>query len=366
MPEARLFNHALLAALRGGDAQLDRGLRGPGPELALLGEAGLLTAPLPVADGGRGWGTEAQGALAMLEVLGALGGASLPVARIYEGHVNAIRLVVRQGSASQRSQVAGAVRKGAIMGVWGADSAQPVQIEHPATGAVLRGVKAFASGLGDVTLAVVTAKTDRGLQMLLIDATDPARFDQSRWDMDAMVGSRSGYFDCSGLGADQARWLGPVDALFEEPDFHGGIWRLAACYSGAMLRIAHDLALLIDQRGLGDDAVMRHRLGLAVLEAQGSALWARQACLAAETGPDRDAVLSTVLFAREAVEMAAHRQIGLAERIGGTSLHQRGSALGRTIRDLRLYLRQAQLDGKLSLATACWRSANEAANEDAT
>lgn len=360
MPEAHHVAPDLLAALRSGDALLDSGARGPAPELALLRDAGLLVAPLPVAHGGRGWGTQSDGALPMLDVLTGLGSASLPIARIYEGHVNAVQLVMRNGSASQQAFVARAIHDGAIMGVWGADSAQPVRIEPTLGGDTLSGVKAFASGLGDVTLALVTAKTADGLQMLLIDATEPERCDQALWDMQGMVGSRSGHFDCTGLPAGDDQRIGGPGALFAEPDFHGGIWRLAACYSGAMLRIADALVVLIDQRGLGDDAVMRHRLGLAALEAQGSVLWARQACLSADTGTDKNHAISTVLFAREAIEMAADRQIALAERIGGTSLHRRQSGLGRIIRDLRLYLRQAQLDGKLALATVSWRDIRDA------
>lgn len=355
MPEG--LTDALLQRLREGDALLDRGVRGPAPEIALLAGAGLLTAPLPVGDGGRGWGTDAQGALPMLGVLSGLGGASLPIARIYEGHVNAVRLVVRQGSPGQRAHVAKAVQAGGVMGVWGADSPQPVHVEVLPTGPVLRGVKAFASGLGDVTLAVVTARASDGLQMVLVDATDPARWDQDRWDMHAMVGSRSGQFDCNGIVIGPGDNLGRPDALFEEPDFHGGIWRLAACYAGAMQHIADQLAALIEQRGLSDDPLMLDRLGRAAIEAHSAALWAREACTSAELGDDQNRALSTVLFAREAIEQAAGRQIALAERMAGTALHHRGSALGRTIRDLRLYLRQAQLDGKLAMATRCWRAA---------
>jgi alkylation response protein AidB-like acyl-CoA dehydrogenase len=357
---AERLSSSLLQALRDGDALLDRGIRGPASELALLSAAGLLAAPLPVSAGGRGWGTDAQGALPMLTVLNCLGGASLPVARIYEGHVNAVRLAVRHGSPAQRASMAKAVLAGGVMGVWGADSEQPVHLDPLPTGAVLRGVKAFASGLGDVTLAVVTVRTADGLQMALVDATDPARCDQSRWDMDAMVGSRSGYFDCDGLSIGTDQCLGRPDALFDEPDFHGGIWRLVACYSGAMQQIARELALLIEQRDLADDPIMRHRLGLVAMEAQSSMLWARAACINAETGADANLALSTVLFAREAIEQAAGRQIALADRIGGTSLHQRGSALGRIMRDLTLYLRQAQLDSKLAMAAGCWRAVADA------
>lgn len=344
-----------LADLRVGDELLDRGTRGPAPELALLRGIGLLTAPLPLKAGGKGWGTQPAGALVMMRVLMDLGSASLAVARLYEGHVNAVRLVLENGSASQCERVSSAVVEGALMAVWTADSAKPVSVVSSPSGPVLHGTKAFASGLGDVRLAVLSATTDRGLQLLLADATDPGRADMSCWDMDAMVGSRSGQFDCGGLPADENDRVGAVDAFFDEPQFHGGIWRLCACYSGAMRGIADDLAVLTERRGFHDDALMQHRLGLVAIEAQTGALWTQAACHSAETGTDYNSIMSTVLFAREAVEQAAERLMTHAERIGGTALHQRRSRLGRRIRDLRLYLRQAQLDGKLALATGCWR-----------
>ena len=63
---------------------------------------------------------------------------------------------------------------------------------------------------------------------------------------------------------------------------------------------------------------------------------------------------STTLFAREAIEQAATRLLALVERVNGTAMHRRGSEIGRLSRDLRLYLRQADLDGKLRVATTPW------------
>jgi alkylation response protein AidB-like acyl-CoA dehydrogenase len=342
----------VLAAIRAGDEALDRGLRGPAIELALLGEAGLLSAPLPADRGGRGWGTSMAGAEAMLQLLMELGGASLPLARIYEGHVNAIKLVLCHGDQAQRERVCARVEAGAILGVWGAERDLPVMI---GVDGALAGAKTFASGLGDVTLAIVTARIDGGLQMVLIDATAQGRGDVSDWDVDGMVGSRSGRFDCTGLPAGPSDCLGPVDALFVEPDFHGGLWRLCACYAGAMERLARLTALHVDRGGSRGDPCTAHRLGHLALEAKGAALWARSACLAvegADTSP-ADAV-ALALFAREAIEQVATRLLALVERMHGTTMHRRGSEIGRLSRDLRLYLRQADLDGKLRVATEQW------------
>jgi alkylation response protein AidB-like acyl-CoA dehydrogenase len=342
----------LLAAIRTGDEALDRGARGPARELALLADAGLFSAPLPADRGGRGWGTSPVGAEPMLALLATLGGASLPLARIYEGHVNAIKLLIRHGDPTQQERVCDAVAAGAILGVWGAERERPVTIDADG---LLAGVKTFASGLGDVTLAIVTARVADGLQMVLIDATDATRGEISAWDVDGMVGSQSGRFDCTGLPAGPTERLGAVDALFIEPDFNGGVWRLCACYAGAMERLARLTARQIDQTGSRGDPLAAHRLGHLAMEAMGAGVWARSACLAVESpgAPPADAVAVT-LFAREAIEQAATRLLALVERVNGTAMHRRGSEIGRLSRDLRLYLRQADLDGKLRVATTPW------------
>lgn len=345
-----------IAAIRSGDEALDRGLRGPGPELSILRNAGLLGAPLLLDDGGCGWGTSADGALPMLDVLIALGSASLPIARLYEGHVNAIKLVAAFGSAQQRDRVAGAVHAGSLLGVWGADGDTPVKI---ADGDRLTGTKTFASGVGDIGLAIVTAKSEGILQMVLVDATDAVRGRSESWDVDAMVGSRSGQFDCADLPAEIDDQLGPPNALFAEPAFHGGLWRLSACYAGAMGRIARLLADLLDVRGLRSMPQMRHRLGLVAVESEGALLWATNACLAVELGEAAsDDAVRAALFSREAIEQAADRALAICERTAGTAMHRRTSELGRLVRDLRFYLRQADLDGKLALATEHWFSAD--------
>lgn len=351
MPDPILADD-MLAAIRAGDEALDRGVRGPATELALLADAGLLSVPLPVGRGGRGWGTSADGAEPMLALLATLGGASLPLARIYEGHVNAIKLVLRHGDQDQQARVCDAVAAGAILGVWGAERDRPVTIDADG---LLSGVKTFASGLGDVTLAIVTARVADGLRMVLIDATDPARGEMLDWDVDGMVGSQSGRFECTGLPAKPADCLGPVDALFIEPDFNGGVWRLCACYAGAMEQLARLTARQIDRAGSHGDALAGHRLGHLAMEARGAALWAHSACLAVETTAALPTeAVATTLFAREAIEHAATRLLALVERVNGTVMHRRGSEIGRLSRDLRLYLRQADLDGKLRVAFAGW------------
>ena len=66
------------------------------------------------------------------------------VARLYEGHVNAIKLVVALSTSDQCGHIATIVQEGTLLGVWGADSKQPVEAVTPNGVSALAGIKAFA------------------------------------------------------------------------------------------------------------------------------------------------------------------------------------------------------------------------------
>lgn len=349
-----LITDALLAALRAGGEALDRGARGPEPELRLLREAGLLSGGLGA---GAVWGELSPDAAAdmLCARLIALGSASLPLARLYEGHVNALCLLQQHATPSQRALVDAALARGALLGVWGADSDLPVFIEPSAAGARLRGTKAYASGLGYVEFAIVTAATPDGLQMVLAQVDDPGRAMPEAWDVDGMVGSLSGRFQCDGLPAMPDQRVGQVGALFEEPAFHGGVWRIVACCAGAMHRLAQLCSERLEQRGGGAAPVLLARLGGIAIDAQAALLWARHAAFEVETQGDRTRAITAALFALEATEQAADRLLAACERLLGATMHARSSEAGRIARDLRFYLRQADLDGKLAMAVGLWQ-----------
>ncbi len=349
----------VLRLAREGAEAVDRGQRGLAPEVAALADAGLLAAALPRRAGGRGWGTEPLGADALGRALFALGGASLPLARLFEGHVNAVRLVDRLGTPAQRAGVAGRVAAGALLGVWGANGAPPTTARWAGTGWTLGGRKRFCSGLGLVDVALVTAAAEDGERLFMVDARAADRLDVRAWDAVSMVGSASGGFDCEGLALGPEAALGPPGALVSEPDFHGGLWRLCACHAGAMDAIARGLTAKL-AGGLADEPRQRQRVALIAMEAQTAALWSDRArALAEADGAGREAV-AAALFAREAIEGAAQRQRDLVERAMGTALHLRGSSIGRLLRDLHFFIRQAVLDAKLDSALAALGDAEAA------
>lgn len=274
-----------------------------------------------------------------------LGAANLSVGRLAEGHVNALRLIDLYGSAAQKALARSAAAKGELFGVWGAEGKTPVSIQQNDDGrAVLQGEKRFCSGLGIVRHAIVTAACADGVQLVLIAADAAARHDVSSWRTSGMRATASGSFNMNGL---EGATVGEVGDYIKEPHFEGGIWRYCALHSGALGYLSEALSRQLRQRGepsaqQASRLVEMHRL------AQTARLWVEHAAECIENSPHP--TVETSLLAREAVEDACLRGIAIIERAFGTSAFMQGEPVERVIRDLSFFLRQANLDGKTSLA----------------
>ncbi len=157
---------------------------------------------------------------ALARTLVTLAEANLPVARLAEGHVNAQHLLDLHAP--------GACPEGAILGVWGADGANPVRLD----GKTLVGSKRYASGLGILTHALITVADGGECRLALVDVTDPARHRPGTWSMLGMRATVSGDVEFDGLSP---LWIGEPGAYHVEPTFVGGVWRIAALQLGGTL-----------------------------------------------------------------------------------------------------------------------------------
>lgn len=291
---------------------------------------------------------------AAVALLRAIGRANLSVGRLVEGHVNARVLIHLYGNAQQRRH---AMSQTHLHAVWAADGDRPVGIvkRRDAT-AQLTGHKLFCSGLGLVQRAVVTAQTRDALpQMVLVDVTDPHRAYPEAWQVSGMRATRSGRYDLTGLWADP---LGRPGDYLREPHFDGGIWRYLALHVGGLEALAEETRKRLGERA--SHPLQAARLVELAIAAQGARLWVEAAAKGATV---MDAARASpfdvprVLLARQAVETACQRGITLAERALGTAAFVRGDRIDLIRRDLALFLRQADLDGKmLRAAQALMRS----------
>jgi len=138
--------------------------------------------------------------------------------------------------------------------------------------------------------------------------------------------------------------------------------------SSLILKVAHGaivpctpvaleaLAELVRQHiGATTDPNRLHRLGRMVLLADTARLHVDAAALAVETGTQTAAAVARALLAREAVEQACQEGLALAERALGTSAFRLGTPVDLCRRDLAFFLRQANLDGKLTEAAKSLR-----------
>ena len=140
--------------------------------------SGLLTAVLPAKCGGTG-----LSGLSLSEVLRSIGSGSLPLGRLFEGHVNALELVLRYGDHQRVELVAEEARAGKLFGVWNTDDANGLRLIHRHGRSWLEGRKILASGAGHIQRPLVTATDEEGRRLIVLPRLSaPDRADLSSLD----------------------------------------------------------------------------------------------------------------------------------------------------------------------------------------
>ncbi|MBP0495838.1 acyl-CoA/acyl-ACP dehydrogenase [Roseomonas sp. SG15] len=337
----------------------------PEADVAALAEAGLLTAPLPRALGGRGWGSEPAGAESVFEALRLVGRASLPLGRLYEGHVNAIRLVAEHGTPAQHAAAAAAARDGRLFGVWNTER-PGIDLRIDAEG-VLRGGKVLCSGAGLVERALVTGRHggEGPQQMLLVPlerGTD--RAESSEWRVTGMRASATGTVMMDGIPATEEIVLGEPDAYMRQPGFSGGAWRFLAVHLGGVEAVAAALREHHIRTGRGADPHQAARFGAVLTAAETARLWVLNAARMVEEEVAEPArIIAYVDLARGAVERAALDVLELAQRSIGLQAFTRANPVERMMRDLATYLRQPAPDRALVAGAAAGLAFGEAVGD---
>lgn len=340
---------AVAAQARGNAANLDTDDAFPSAEIAALAECGLLAAPLPVAEGGHGLGLSSQAAALTARVLATIGGGSLPLGRVYEGHVNAVKLICTFGHARQVAHFAALVRDGAMLAVWNTEARDGVRLVGSGAARHLEGRKIFASGAGHIVHPLITARDERGdLLMVIPTVADSARGDGSAWQPHGMRASASGALDFTGLPIDDMQVIGGPDDFHAQPMFSAGAWRFAAVQAGGIATLFDMARAHLVETGRADDPHQRARMGTAAIAAESALLWvARAARMADDDTLDADARVAFVNCARLAVERAGLDVLELAQRSVGLQGFMRSHPMEQQSRDLATYLRQPNPDKAL-------------------
>ena len=328
----------------------------PKRELEQFARMGLLSAPLPLSEGGLALGSEPGTQLTLMRIFAAIGGADLALGRIYEGHVNGVLLVLHYGSKEQIEELAEDIRAGMISGVWNTGRPELLRLIPDTTEYHFQGEKTFATGAAFVRRPVVTAEIPgRGWQMTLPRMeTLGASIDRSFWHPLGMESSESFGIDFTGGKVSLDQLIGSPGDFYKDPIFRGGAIRFAAVQAGAVIRLHQMFAEWLEESRRGEDPYQVARLGEIAIAAQEAAMWVEKAALVAEKCFYKTDKTST----KRMIECANMMRIAI-ERLG-TGVMQRVTAgvgahgllqparFERVIRDLTMYLRQPAPDQTLA------------------
>ncbi len=336
-----------ISAMQERAGPLDRDGAFPAEDIKAIAASGGLLAPFPVAAGGLGLGTSPAGASGLLELLQLIGRGNLSVGRVFEAHVNAVRLLVRYGADALIQSGADDAAAGHLFALWVTD---PAQGGLRATNGVLQGGKEFCSAAGHATRAVVTA--DEGAdqpRLMLVDVTS-AEVAPLPGALLGMRAATTGRVRLDGL---RGMPFGIPGDYLREPDLSTGAWRTSAVTLGGLEALAAAARSQLVDRGRHTDPHQQARMGQVLIAEETARLWMHAAAIRAE---DADAgpasAVAYVNLARLAVERACLDIIELVQRSLGVAAFLRPNPVERLCRDLATYLRQPAGDMVLTEAAA--------------
>ena len=300
--------------------------------------AGELDLPDPAA------GRTADRLLALFDLARA---QPVAVARLAEAHTDAVAILHEAGRRPE---------PGAVYGVWA--SAGPSDVCLSAGGGpcqagsgYLHGTKPFASGLGIVDRALVTARDDRSATrasvLLDVPIRDGAvRFDLDGWACDALRDSATGAAEFLALPVREDDIVGGPGWYLGRVGFWHGACAPAACWAGAAAGLLDAAEDLVD----GDPHRRAH------LGAMRSSVWAMGALLSTagreiDEWPDDVALARARAYAvRATVERLATDVLDRFGRAFGPRPFTRDASVAQRWSDTHLYLRQHH--GERDLAEA--------------
>jgi alkylation response protein AidB-like acyl-CoA dehydrogenase len=174
------------------------------------------------------------------ELLADLAAEDLALARLAEGHVDALAILAESG--------AGAPDSGVVYGVWAARGGSGGLVaEVTGDGWRLSGQKPFCSGSGLIDRALVTAEAPDGYRLFDVEVTTSVRADPGSWPAVGMADSVSATVSFPGVVVDQSAAVGRPGFYLDRPGFWSGACGVAACWYGGARGL---LVGVLD--GLGD------------------------------------------------------------------------------------------------------------------
>jgi alkylation response protein AidB-like acyl-CoA dehydrogenase len=262
-----------------------------------LHQLGLLLLPLPPEYGGQSLGTAYEGFKLAVDVLEAIGSKDLSLARLYEGHINAVKLVRKFGNDKQMNYVSQSVSSGHMFAIWNTEFQNKLRLKPYNDWFKLIGSKVFASGVGKIQRALVTAHDPNGkLVILMIELNNIInKVNFSKWRFNAMVATGTGEIDLTGLEIQSDQIIGAAGDYFKEPDFSSGAWRTLAAQTGAIKTLCFLFKTHITENHHSEHPVQRARLGDMLIAYQTCHQWVLKCAELAEgEGDAKDIIASPI------------------------------------------------------------------------
>jgi len=219
----------------------------------------------------------------------------------------------------------------------------------------LNGRKAWCSGAGSVSHAVLTCHDDSDNALLaVIDVRGPGvTVTTDGWHAVGMAGTASGdvlLHDCPALR------IGGPRAYLDRPGFwHGGAG-IAACWYGAALPLAEAVRETVRKH---DDPHAGAHLGAIDGDLRAAAALLRETAAWIDAHPAEDAFVAA-LRVRTAVEAAVQRVLHRAGNVLGAGPLCRNARLAALYADLPVFLRQSHAERDLAALGRALRDADDA------
>lgn len=313
-----------------------------------LCDTGLSMAPFSPDFGGIGLSDPNQ-QTTLCAILRLIGGADLAVARLFEGHVNAVMLVSRYGTRPQIESLAGSVKQGGLSGVWGAEDAHGLRRLGDSASWLLEGKKILASGADVITRPLVSIGSTDGHVLYLLNLEAGKRADMSSWMPLGMKASASGTIDLTGVVVGPSEQIGGAGDYMRQPFFSGGAWRFCAAQLGAMEQLTKLYCAQLRARSRESDPYQLQRVAHCTVACRTTLFWVEEAARQfADESLKPAAIIAFTNFTRMVTERAALDVMECVQRGTGLSGLMRPNPIERICRDLATYLRQPVPDMAMS------------------
>lgn len=325
-----------LADLHRGLADLDPVL-GAAEHLDRLVSCGLDRLPLP----GSG------ATLLRWQALAAVAAHDLSLAKLYEGHTDALAIFAELAVAPERAE---ATRS---WGVWAAEAPHGrtvIAAEAGARDGVVRldGAKCWCSGAASASHALLTAwhADGRGPQLVSLSLRQPGvRVSSGAWQAVGMAGSAS--LDVVFEHA-RARLVGRPGDYLSRPGFWQGGGGIAACWYGGTLAIAAALRRAVAASTPAARSPFRlAALGRVDVALQATAALLRQSAEWIDANPRADAS-AVALRVRLRAEDTATLTLEEVGRALGATPFCRDARFARAAADLPVFIRQSHAERDLA------------------